>query len=110
MCFTLCDYTSNMKFFMEVFILKGSALLCMEDAPTSTKHGCEDMSWEYFEEWFWERYFSEEFIEHQLNEVNTLRQGSRTVYEYEAKFMELLRYAPHMNTKKLKVKLFCVFP
>ena len=66
----------------------------------------EDVSWELFEEWFRERYLSEEFIERQLNEFNVLRQGGRTVPDYEARFMELLRYAPHLNTKKLKVNRF----
>jgi hypothetical protein len=28
------------------------------------------------------------------------------VPEYEARFMELLRYAPHLNTEKLKVNIF----
>jgi hypothetical protein len=50
----------------------------------------EDMSWELFEERFLERYLSEEFIEHQLNEFNALQQGSRTVPEYEACFMDFL--------------------
>jgi hypothetical protein len=50
----------------------------------------EDVSWELFEERFRERYLSEEFIERQLNEFNGLRQGGRTVPEYEAHFMELL--------------------
>jgi hypothetical protein len=49
---------------------------------------------------------SEEFIEKQLNEFNTLRQGGHMVPEYEACFMELCRYAPHMNTEKLKVNKF----
>jgi hypothetical protein len=66
----------------------------------------EDVSWELFEERFRERYISEEFIEHQLNEFNALRQGGRTVLEYEAHFMELLRYALHLNTEKLKVNRF----
>jgi len=66
----------------------------------------EDVSWEMFKEWFRERYLSEEFIERQLNEFNPLRQGGRTVPEYEARFIELLRYAPHLNTKKLKVNRF----
>jgi hypothetical protein len=66
----------------------------------------EDVSWELFEERFRERYLSEEFIERQLNEFNALRQGGRTVPEYEARFMELLRYAPHLNTEKLKVNKF----
>jgi hypothetical protein len=42
----------------------------------------------------------------QLNELNALRQGYRTVPEYEAHFMELLLYAPHLNTKKIKVNKF----
>jgi hypothetical protein len=33
----------------------------------------EDVSWELFKERFRERYLSEEFIEHQLNEFNALR-------------------------------------
>jgi hypothetical protein len=66
----------------------------------------EDVSWELFEERFRERYLSEEFIERQLNEFNALRQGGRTVPEYEACFMELLWYAPHLNTEKLKVNRF----
>jgi hypothetical protein len=28
------------------------------------------------------------------------------VSEYEARFMELLRYAPHLNTEKMKVNKF----
>ena len=66
----------------------------------------EDVSWELFEERFQERYLLEEFIEHQLNEFNALRQGGRMVPKYEACFMELLRYAMHLNTEKLKVNMF----
>ena len=50
----------------------------------------EDVSWELFKEWFRERYLLEEFIERHLNEFNALRQGVRTVLEYEARFMALL--------------------
>ena len=66
----------------------------------------EDVSWELFEEGFRERNLPEEFIERQLNEFNALRQGGRTVPEYKARFMELLRYAPHLNTEKLKINRF----
>jgi hypothetical protein len=66
----------------------------------------EDVSWELFEERFRERYLLEEFIEHHLNEFNALRQGVHTVLEYEAIFMELLRYTSHLNTEMLKVNKF----
>jgi hypothetical protein len=106
MCFALCDYTSNMKVCMVVFQLKGSALLWWKTLLPQLNMVVEDVSWELFEERFWERYLSDEFIECQLNEFNALRQGSRTVPEYEARYMELLRYAPHLNTEKLKVNKF----
>jgi hypothetical protein len=106
MCFALRDYTSNMKVCMAVFQLKGSALLWWKTLLPQLNMAVEDVSWELSEERFRERYLSEEFIERQLNEFNALRQGGRTVPEYEARFMELLRYAPHLNSEKLKVNRF----
>jgi hypothetical protein len=64
MCFTLHDYTSNMKLCMEVFQLKGSALLWWKTLLPQLNMVVEDVSWELFEERFRERYLSDEFIEH----------------------------------------------
>ena len=72
MCFALHDYTSNMKVCMAVFQLKGSTLLWWKTLLPQLNMVVEDVSWELFEEWFRERYLSEEFIERQLNEFDTL--------------------------------------
>jgi hypothetical protein len=106
LCFALWNYTSNMKVHMVVFQLKGSTLLWLKTLLSQLNMVVEDVSWEMFKEWFRERYLSEEFIERHLNEFKSLRQGGRTVLEYEAHFMELLWYAPHLNTDKLKVNRF----
>jgi hypothetical protein len=55
MCFSLHDYTSNMKVHMVVFQLKGSALLWWKTLLPQLNMAVEDVSWELFEEWFWER-------------------------------------------------------
>jgi hypothetical protein len=102
----LREYTSNMKVRMSVFQLKGSALLWWKTLLPQLNMIVEDVSWELFEERFQERYLSDEFIESHLNEFNALRQGDHTMSEYEAHFMELLQYAPHLNTEKLKVNMF----
>jgi hypothetical protein len=106
MCFALRNYTSNMKVCMEVFPLKGSALIWWKMLPPQLNMVVEDMSWELFEQWFRERYLSKEFIERQLNEFNVLRDGGRTVPEYEAHFMELFQNALHLNTENIKVNKF----
>jgi hypothetical protein len=110
MCFALHDYTSNMKVRMAFFQLKGSALLWWKTLLPQLNMTVKDVSWELLEERFRERYLSEEFIERQLNEFNALRQGGRMVPEYEARFMELLWYALHLNTEKLKVNRFVFGP
>eukprot|EP00253_Pinus_taeda_P027545 PITA_27545 len=106
MCFTLRDYTSNMKAKMGIFQLKGNTLLWWKTLLTQLGMDILEVTWELFEEKFRERYLSEEFLERQLNEFNSLKQGSRSLPEYEACFMELLRYAPLLNTEKLKVNKF----
>jgi hypothetical protein len=77
----------------------------LEDAPATLNMVVDNVSWELFEERFQERYLSEEFIKRHLNKFDTLRQGSRMVTNYKAR-LELLRYAPHQITQKLKVKKF----
>jgi hypothetical protein len=72
MCFSLCDYTSNMKVRMAVFQLKESALLWWNTLLWKLNMIIEDMSWELFEERFRERCLWEEFIEHHLNDFNVL--------------------------------------
>jgi hypothetical protein len=106
MCFALCNYTANMKVRMEVFQLKGSALLWWKTLLPQLNMVVGNVSWELFKEWFKERYLSNEFIEHHINEFNALRQGIHMVPEYEARFMELLRYFLDMNMKKLNVNKF----
>jgi hypothetical protein len=49
MCFALHDYTSNMKFHMKVFQLKGSALLWWNMLLPQLNMVIEEVSWELFE-------------------------------------------------------------
>jgi hypothetical protein len=83
---------------MDVFQLKGSALLWWKTLLPHLNMVFEDVSWELFEEQFQERYLSEELIERHLNDFNALKYDSCMVPECEAHFMELLWYAPHLNT------------
>jgi hypothetical protein len=72
MCFALREYTSNTKVHLKVFQLRGSGLLWWKMLLPQLNMVVEDVSWELFEEWFRERYLSEEFIECHLNDFNAL--------------------------------------
>jgi hypothetical protein len=51
-----------MKVHMVVFQLKGNTLLWWKTLMPQLNMVVEDVSWDLFEEKFWERYMSEEFI------------------------------------------------
>ena len=56
---------------------------------------------------FYDQYFTERFRDKQATNFDRLVQGSMGVAQYEAKFTELSRFAPHLvSTKALRVKKF----
>ncbi|XP_028110095.1 uncharacterized protein LOC114308662 [Camellia sinensis] len=64
-----------------------------------------DLTWDRFKETFYEKYFPQCMRDRKISEFEQLKQGTLSVAEYESKFTELARYAPHMvdtNYKKAR--------
>ena len=65
----------------------------------------EGVTWDRFKEIFFEKYFPQCIRDRKVSEFEQLKQGNMTMAEYETKFTELARYAPHMvdtNYKKAR--------
>ncbi|XP_028092598.1 uncharacterized protein LOC114292774 [Camellia sinensis] len=66
-----------------------------------------NMTWARFNEIFYEKYFPQCFRDQKASEFQELKQGRMSVDEYEAKFTELARFAPHMvDTDYKKARKF----
>ncbi|XP_028079549.1 uncharacterized protein LOC114281296 [Camellia sinensis] len=60
-----------------------------------------------FLEIFYDKYFPQSMRDKKVTEFETLRQGNKTVVEYEAQFAELARFVPHMmDTDYKKARKF----
>ncbi|XP_041001627.1 uncharacterized protein LOC121247325 [Juglans microcarpa x Juglans regia] len=65
------------------------------------------LTWDRFKDVFDNRFFPESVKQQKAQEFATLVQGSLTVEQYAAKFMELERFAPHLiATKKMQAQKF----
>ncbi|CAL5409671.1 unnamed protein product [Camellia sinensis] len=65
------------------------------------------MTWAQFKESFFEKYFPQCVRDRKVTEFEQLKQGTMSVAEYETKFTELARYAPHMvDTEYKKARKF----
>ncbi|XP_028073349.1 uncharacterized protein LOC114275503 [Camellia sinensis] len=54
------------------------------------------LMWDRFLELFYDKYFPQSMRDKKVTEFETLRQGNKTIAEYEAQFVELARFTPHM--------------
>ncbi|XP_028082973.1 uncharacterized protein LOC114284268 [Camellia sinensis] len=67
----------------------------------------QGLTWDRFLELFYDKYFPQSMRDKKVTEFETLRQGNKTVAEYEAQFAELARFAPHMvDTEYKKARKF----
>ncbi|XP_028080958.1 uncharacterized protein LOC114282475 [Camellia sinensis] len=56
----------------------------------------KDVTWTHFLEIFYEKYFQQCVRDRKVVEFMELKQGSKSIAEYEAQFTELAHFAPHM--------------
>ncbi|XP_028093463.1 uncharacterized protein LOC114293570 [Camellia sinensis] len=72
---------------------------------TRTVH--QGLTWDRFSELFYDKYFPQSMRDKRVTKFETLRQGNKTVAEYEAQFTELAQFAPHMvYTDYMKARKF----
>ncbi|MQL78296.1 hypothetical protein Taro_010720 [Colocasia esculenta] len=74
---------------------------------TRFEDGTVDVAWDEFVRLFWAKFVPEHIQDRMEQEFLSLTQGSMTMLEYEARFEELSKYAPHIVIdERRKVKKF----
>ncbi|KAK9024146.1 hypothetical protein V6N11_004323 [Hibiscus sabdariffa] len=73
-----------------VSMLDGNAHVWWESVVTSVS--ADRLTWEFFRDCFKSRFIGERFLRRMKQEFQNLRQGSRSVAEYELEFLRLLQY------------------
>ncbi|MQM15300.1 hypothetical protein Taro_048243 [Colocasia esculenta] len=76
-------------------------------AQLEAQDGAIEDAWDEFVRLFWAKFIPEHIQDRMEEEFLSLTQGSMTVLEYEARFAELSKYAPHIVTdESRKAKKF----
>ncbi|GFZ03498.1 hypothetical protein Acr_16g0001220 [Actinidia rufa] len=101
--FEVLPCTDEHKLVFATFMFEGAALIWWQ-----LKKPLEPLwLWPRFLEVFNEEYFPEMVRNQKIQEFLNLKQGNMIVVVYNAKFMELSRYAPHIvSTESRKAKRF----
>ncbi|KAK8991159.1 hypothetical protein V6N11_062183 [Hibiscus sabdariffa] len=85
------------KYLGAVSMLDDYARIWWESVISSVP--AERLTWEFFRDRFKSRFIGERFLRQMRQEFQRLRQGSRTVAEYELEFLRLLQYGSMVRAK-----------
>ncbi|KAJ4702887.1 Cellular nucleic acid-binding protein [Melia azedarach] len=105
--FRLIDCTDQQKVTCATYMLKGSASHWWEMTSRAQDMEGYNVTWDRFKELFDEKYFPQSLRDDKEAEFIQLTQGSKSLIEYERKFEELSRFAPHLlDTEARKARRF----
>ncbi len=105
-CFRLREYSSSAKTKIAVFQLKESDLIWWGNLEKQLHLTSDNAPWELFEERFRGKYLPPYFQQQQARAFHTLIQGSKTVEEYEIRFMELVKYIHYLDSDERQAERF----
>eukprot|EP00253_Pinus_taeda_P024492 PITA_24492 len=105
-CSGLKEYSSSAKTKIAVFQLRESALIWWGNLEKQLHHTSDSIPWELFEERFRAKYLPPYFQQQQARAFHTLVQGSKTVEEYEIRFMELVKYIHYLDSDERQAERF----
>lgn len=87
--------------------LKGNADIWWENVRSSLppEHGTP--TWEFFRTQFIEKYYPASYVERMENALSKLKQGNKTIQDYETEFNDIIRFVPTVvNDDKEKARRF----
>lgn len=101
--FRVIKVAEDQKTAFAAYMLKGEASFWWESVEARENN----VSWARFKELFFQKYFPRSLETNMEIKFLELKQGEMTVAEYEAKFTELARFAPHqVDTERRKARRF----
>ena len=94
--FKVVDCPDGEKTKLAAYMLQGQAEIWWASLSRTTFVDRVDIAWKEFLDAFQDKYFPMHIRDAKEREFMNLEQETRTVMDYEAKFSELGRYAPHI--------------
>ena len=66
----------------------------------------KNVTWRDFKRYFQNKYWTRRYYDKKMKELFELKLGSMTIYEYERRFLELLKYVSFIKDEKVKIQRY----
>jgi hypothetical protein len=104
--FQLNNYSSHAEGRIAIYQLKGKASMWW-DQLVQVQHTVEkSVTWREFKKYFEKKYLTKRYYDKKMKEFFELKLGSMTIYEYERRFLKLLKYVSFIKDEIVKIQRY----
>jgi hypothetical protein len=104
--FQLHNYSSHTKGIISVYQLKGKTSMWWDQLVQVQHIKEKNVTWREFKKYFENKYMTKRYYDKKMKEFFELKLGSMTLYEYERRFLELLKYVSFIKDEAVKIQIY----
>jgi hypothetical protein len=101
--FQLHSYSSLAEGRIVIYHLKGKTSMLWDQYVQVQCINEKKVTWREFKGYFQSKYLTKRYYDKKMKELFELKLGSMTIYEYERRFLELLKYVSFIKDEKVKI-------
>jgi hypothetical protein len=104
--FQLHNYSSHAEGGIAIYQLKGKASMWWHQLVKVQRIKEKSVTWREFNKYFENIYLTKRYYDKKMKELFELKLGSMTIYEYERRFLELMKYVSFIKDETIKIQSY----
>jgi hypothetical protein len=104
--FQLHNYSSHSDGIIVIYQLKGKASMWWDQLVQVQHIKEKNVTWREFKKYFENKYLTKRYYDKKMKELFELKMGSMSIYGYERRFLELLKYVSFIKDETIKIQRY----
>jgi hypothetical protein len=101
--FQLHNYSMQEEGRISIYRLKGKASMWWDQFLQVQHIDEKKVTWREFKRYFQKKYLTKQYYDKKMKEFFEIKLGSMTIYEYERRFLEMLKYVAFIKDEQVKI-------
>jgi hypothetical protein len=104
--FQLHNYSSHAEGIIFIYQLKGKSFMWWDHLVEVQHIKEKSVTWREFKNYFKKKYLTNIYYDNKMKEFFEIKLGSKTIDEYERRFLELLKYVSLIKDETIKIQRY----
>jgi hypothetical protein len=106
--FQLHNYSSHAEGRISIYLLKGKESMWWDQFVQVQHINEKNVTWKEFKGYFQKKYLTKRYYDKKMKELFELNLGNMNIYEYERRFLELLKYISFIKEEHINIHRYLI--